>query len=139
MVRFQAVVSLRDDNEALCSGAKGGCGLGLLPPPWEAFGNPFSSSPTEPITEDRDSRFTLKSSHRSGRRSFSNGPPGLFAEDEDSRSAGSGALRGKQQSWHLLLHAHCQIDSNWLGYEHMIKGAARFIYQERLKSCICAA
>lgn len=57
--------------------------------------------------------------------------------------AGSRALRGgggrKQQSWHLLQHTLCQIDSNWLGYEHMIKGAARFIYQERLKSGICAA
>lgn len=56
MVRFQAVVSLRDDNGPLCSGAKGGCGLGPRPPPpWEAFGDPFSSSPTEPSTEDRDS------------------------------------------------------------------------------------
>lgn len=61
---------------------------------------------------------------------------------EDHNCSGSEALGlvvVQQSSWHLLQHTPCQIDSNWLGYEHMIKGAARFIYQERLKSSICAA
>lgn len=83
---------------------------------------------------------TLKSRQSSGRCSSSwMGLLGSLLRVKTTVVQALGPRGGEQQSWHLLQHAPCQIDSNWLGYEHMIKGAARFIYQERLKSGICAA
>lgn len=139
-VRFKAALSPRDDKGVLYSVTEEGWGLNPLPLTSEALGNPSPSSPKQACSVDSNERLTLKSPHHSGRSSFPwMGLLGSLLRVRTADVLAPGPWGEKKQSWHLLQHAPCQIDSNWLGYEHMIKGAARFIYQERLKSGICAA
>lgn len=124
-VRLKAALSPRDDNGALYSVTKEGCGLSRLPPTSEVTGNPSSLQSHSGLRGGHEWQLTLGSPHRSGRRSFSwVGPLGSLRRVRTADLLAPGPWGEKQSSWHLLQHTPCQIDSNWLGYEHMIKGAA---------------